>query len=62
MWREKEERRGTKRGDRRKVSFYSRAREQRMSLYEENGFEGSGKEEEKEVVGKRNIEKEAVAR
>ena len=33
-----------------------------MSLYEENGLEGSGKEEEKEVVGIRKVEKEAVAR
>ena len=62
MWRKKEERRGTKRGDKRKFSFCSRGREQRMSLYEENGLEGSGKEEEKEEVGKRKVEKEVVAR
>ena len=33
-----------------------------MILYEENGLEGSGKEEEKDVVGKRKVEKEVVAR
>ena len=44
MWREKEERRGIDKGDRRKFSFCSRAGERRMSLYEENGLEGSGNE------------------
>ena len=33
-----------------------------MSLNKGNGLEGSGKEEEKEVVGKRKVEKEMVAR
>ena len=45
-----------------KIFMCSRARERRMSLYEENGLDRSGKEEEKEPVGKRKVEKEATAR